>query len=776
MANEDFDNLSFQEQEAKRNAMFQAFRSGNLKDEDTLLFIDQFSKGQIILNKENDDLEKMAGLIGQVEKENASDWKISHGRLNKNIKASRNLKEWGLRRRVNKLLNKYEQNRLQQLNLEKKFLGPSKELAQIYRDKSLFWATQTVNNRFVPRFVGNLAERYYDNKARNALNDPANKLKTNISLREATIKALEKDVAGSSIFNAGKWGARIKLGYNRLRQRQNENALIGKLRVNELAEQRQKLETRIKQAKENLSNAGTKATQKQWMSELRELEGMVSKIDARSVKLRHVYDERRKTLDDKFTQSSDILRNEIKNRSNIIDTKNQLLERTTFRGKAMEKLLNGLPEGRRKSLEEIVNSRYQENVTADSEFVSYLESKGFNQEQISIIRGEFNEEKKEKAPDEASKDKKEEESQAEEQQRQDVLREEEKQDEEKRKQAQTEKNGQVNDGESDTPPADNNAWHEKSQENLDDSFRDYQKIEPQREGKNSDNENVLYASYEHPADGHAVTVEKANADTYDVAAKDKDGSEQTPSVEDMKNVLQSLKKDGHDKMEMGNVNTPEFYAHTVIAAKECGLEITNAKEMAEQMKQQFGEDWKEKLPPQTREAFEKATTPVINDIQRSRETTEQETAGTEPKKQEEPSAETTPKTENQQETGQRTTAENLAATAEFRGNNDAIKKMDLLVRISDMNEAQFDEFQKSNDYKKLSAEQRSLANGLHKLKNNKEFASKGEREQAILVGRLVGRYKSSVERETQMGKNVRTAKRDFVKNNMSQYIPSNGGR
>ena len=76
---------------------------------------------------------------------------------------------------------------------------------------------------------------------------------------------------------------------------------------------------------------------------------MVSKIDARSVKLRHVYDERRKTLDDKFTQSSDILRNEIKNRSNIIDTKNQLLERTTFRGKAMEKLLNGLPEGRRKS-------------------------------------------------------------------------------------------------------------------------------------------------------------------------------------------------------------------------------------------------------------------------------------------------------------------------------------------------------------------------------------------------------------------------------------------
>ncbi len=644
---DEFEKLSFGEKEEKRNEMFLGFRAGNLNNDDLELFIDQFTKGQIVLDKDNDDFEKMAAVLGNVEKENVSqinNWKLRHGRLNRNIKSSRNFKEWGLKRRANKLLAKTEKNHLKNLKLEEKFYGLSPELEKFYKDKSAYWVNQVINNRFIPAGISRALSKYYDNKTK----DPNKKLKTKISLREEKIKNLENQVAGSGIFS--NWGNKIKLAYNRRLQNSDQKKLIGNMRINELNEQRQLLEDKIKQTKESLSNSGTKALKKNLTKSLRNLEKLVDRIDARSVKLEHNYRIKKETSDKKFEQTAQLLQKQIKERCEFIDVKNQLLDRSTFRGKAMEKLLKGIPEGRKKSLEEIANGKKQETITEDSEFIKYLESKGFNKKQIDIIRGEANTKAHEAKKTSNYNDKK---------------------DANESEETETNK-GTVNDGESNTPPANNNNWHQESEANLDEAFSNgYEKTQPQREGNNCDNENVLYASYKNKEDDHSITVEKANVNTYDVMAKDKNGNDQNPSVEDMKAVLNSLKKDGHDKMELGNIYSPEFYANTVIAAKECGLEITNAKETAEQMKKQFGENWKENLPQETKEAFEKATAPIINDAQKNpnQEQKEQEKSAENTEKQNEGETKPQEKLETPTHNGQQNKAANESKSQETNEQN-----------------------------------------------------------------------------------------------------------
>ena len=49
----------------------------------------------------------------------------------------------------------------------------------------------------------------------------------------------------------------------------------------------------------------------------------------------------KKSLDTKFEQSAQLLRDQINERSEFIDIKNQLLDSSTFKGKALEKLLSG---------------------------------------------------------------------------------------------------------------------------------------------------------------------------------------------------------------------------------------------------------------------------------------------------------------------------------------------------------------------------------------------------------------------------------------------------
>lgn len=97
-----------------------------------------------------------------------------------------------------------------------------------------------------------------------------------------------------------------------------------------------------------------------------------------------------------------------------------------------------------------------------------------------------------------------------------------------------------------------------------------------------------------------------------------------------------------------------------------------------------------------------------------------------------------------------------------------VEKMDLLVKIQDMSPEEFKKFQAENpEYKKLPASQRKLVDAVNGLKNNQEFQSKDEKKQAMMLGRIVGKYKESVNKE---GAKDKKAKQRIIDRNIIRHL------
>lgn len=102
-----------------------------------------------------------------------------------------------------------------------------------------------------------------------------------------------------------------------------------------------------------------------------------------------------------------------------------------------------------------------------------------------------------------------------------------------------------------------------------------------------------------------------------------------------------------------------------------------------------------------------------------------------------------------------------------------IEKMDLLMEAQNKKPEEFEEFKKSEKYRKLPAEQRKLVNAVNALANNQEFKSKDERKQAVVLGRLVGRYKASVEGERNPEEKQKIKQR-FIDRNITRHLAAQG--
>ena len=107
--------------------------------------------------------------------------------------------------------------------------------------------------------------------------------------------------------------------------------------------------------------------------------------------------------------------------------------------------------------------------------------------------------------------------------------------------------------------------------------------------------------------------------------------------------------------------------------------------------------------------------------------------------------------------------------AELSVKDITVEKMDLLMQVQKQNPEQFEEFKKSKAYQDLPAGQKKLVDAVNALANNQSFKSKDEKKQAIVLGRLVGQYKASVEKEkTKKGK--QKAKQRFIDQNITRHI------
>lgn len=101
-----------------------------------------------------------------------------------------------------------------------------------------------------------------------------------------------------------------------------------------------------------------------------------------------------------------------------------------------------------------------------------------------------------------------------------------------------------------------------------------------------------------------------------------------------------------------------------------------------------------------------------------------------------------------------------------------VEKMDLLAQVQDMSPEEFKKFQAENpEYKKLPASQRKLVDAVNGLKNNQEFKSKDEKKQAMMLGRIVGKYKESVRKE---GAKDKTTKQRIIDHNITRHLATQG--
>lgn len=111
----------------------------------------------------------------------------------------------------------------------------------------------------------------------------------------------------------------------------------------------------------------------------------------------------------------------------------------------------------------------------------------------------------------------------------------------------------------------------------------------------------------------------------------------------------------------------------------------------------------------------------------------------------------------------------IMADAEISAKDITVEKMDLLMDVQKKKPEEFEEFKKSEAYRNLPAGQRKLVDAVNALANNQEFKSKDEKKQAIVLGRVVGQYKASVEKEkTEEGK--KKAKERFVDRNIVRHL------
>lgn len=124
----------------------------------------------------------------------------------------------------------------------------------------------------------------------------------------------------------------------------------------------------------------------------------------------------------------------------------------------------------------------------------------------------------------------------------------------------------------------------------------------------------------------------------------------------------------------------------------------------------------------------------------------------------------------------------LSEIAGFSSEEDAMNKMDILAKVSEMTPEKFEEFKNTHaapdsgmisQWDSLTPKQQKLLINIQNLKQNKEFKDLKEQQQAMLVGRLVAKYKQSTQ---EGGKRNEEKARNFVRSFVPQKANTDGGR
>ena len=299
-------------------------------------------------------------------------------------------------------------------------------------------------------------------------------------------------------------------------------------------------------------------------------------------------------------------------------------------------------------------------------------------------------------------------------------------------------------------------------------------------------------THEERRDGEVVTtyasgleVSRPDENTYNISGKDG----KNPTDEQCAEFVNQLKQDNYESFSVAENVTPEFYASMVKAAEAAGMTIENKEQMDKKFAQEIN---REGMGGDERTDGSGRTSGGSNDENSSKlerndkgdillTEVQQQALDAEGRGVMGGEKKTYDKLDSHDKAyleeeglGQRYTngvrmGREIMADAEISAKDITVEKMDLLMDVQKKEPEEFEEFKKSEAYRNLPAGQRKLVDAVNALANNQEFKSKDEKKQAIVLGRVVGQYKASVEKEkTEEGK--KKAKERFVDRNIVRHL------
>lgn len=688
---EDFKSRPHAEQEDERKRILTDFQNGTLQPEDAMILIDQFSKGEIDIGHGEENLSKMAVLLQGLPEDRVKihDASVKNWFKNNWNDFRRGQKLGGLKRRNQKLMKLHTRNTIQTALEKAKYYGQPEtdadkevhekaRLAQQERtnfysaeghffrntwrrvthfnfknereklealdpdyrnariDKEIADLQSTSGARHWPRKVPLLKSIVGLNIKRKLRNldiekDGRGHFERALAARTAKIERLKDKVAGSKWYE-NPW-SKIALAHNKRYENRDLDKVVKYSLHNDLSKDFARLSAEIEALNKvtlsgNSNYLGTKAELKRNEQLKAQKLNVLAKIEKKMNKLKNEHLQKSTKTENKFLKKEAKLEEKLVKRIEIITDRSNRLEGTTFRGKAVERLLEqcGKDEKLRKTMEAMANGRPDEQITNDKEFVMLMTAKGFSKEEIAALQGSLNnyntvtkkrvnkkDGPEEEAPhddagaksdtpqeppaiqldDEASREAAGSGAREAEPETPEVPKPLEETQEENKEETREDKHEErptrsapmITDddsrhsGSETQTQTNSNEWHAREDRVLKEALSGYE-LENKSEGE-------AYSATLRKGE-REVKIDKKNENIAMVSVKDKENGDKFPSVEEFRAVARSFKDRGEKAIQLDpNIKDNEFRARLIIAVREEGMEIEGfdkAKDLGLDMK------------------------------------------------------------------------------------------------------------------------------------------------------------------------------------------------
>ena len=581
--------------EETRQRLLKIFKESgflNMTRDDIILFMEQYRRGQFVFEHSEQDRRNIAEMIAALpETENHP--LISHGKFNPLVAFNRFRRNTAINFAAKKLQKIQAKSDLQKAAIYYKYHGNDSDVAlKKAQDPDYVPADEAYKAALsnVGFFRRQWTKLRYGNPSSEKLREF--KVGKNAS---ATYGGMDKDYYDNT--------SRFKGWFMELR----EKYWMKDAPISLLQERQQTIKAKIAELHEQIAAGESKSASKKSNRQLRRLTRLLAAADNAEKKRNFEMNKKMTAVDEKYAPMAKTQQKNIARRFEIIQEKTDILDQSTTRGKYLYALLQKAPATQRKALEAIVLERKQQKFGSEDEFIQFVtdqlqysgHSKTDRTDLMAVIAKAVAKEEGINLGNQAPTNDENPDNLADENIGENVG------------------TDRVHEGHGNQTPAPDPNWQQQSEQELQNSYEAsaYELVSPQREGPHADDENVLYQTFKSKEDDHTVTVERPTANDYNLSAKDKDGKDTVPSVDDMKAVMESIKKSGHTTMELGEIKSPEFLARAVAAAEESGIEITNLKEVKErlsnsmgqeQFEQRYGQDQKRETERRQAEAIERS--------------------------------------------------------------------------------------------------------------------------------------------------------------------------